>query len=168
VCHFLGRGLGTLSQGKSIYQPLFHKCGIIKVGDLISNDRIFLKSEKVLKALLSPSQLFVLMGKVSALPSEWLSIMKGNAFTPPSSLNESCYSLSGEVMDILNIRSEKVYKEFCSYKSTPPIAQAKWEVKYPSLLGEWAKIYSLPFKVTLDTKLRAFQYRFLNHIVYTI
>ena len=29
------------------------------------------------------------------------------------------------------------------------------------------KIYSLPFKVTLDTKLRAFQYRFLNRIVYT-
>jgi len=33
-------------------------------------------------------------------------------------------------------------------------------------LGEWTKIYSLPFKVTLDTKLRAFQYRFLNHILY--
>ena len=35
------------SQGKSLYQPLFHKCEIIKVGDLISNDRTFLKSEKV-------------------------------------------------------------------------------------------------------------------------
>ena len=107
------------------------------------------------------------MGIVSALPSEWLSIMKGNAFTPPSSLNESSYSLSGEVMDTFNIRLKNVYKEFCSYKSAPPTAQAKWEGKYPSLLGEWAKIYSLPFKVTLDTKLRAFQYRFLNRIVYT-
>ena len=28
-----------LSQGKSIYQPMFHKCGIIKVGDLISPSR---------------------------------------------------------------------------------------------------------------------------------
>ena len=36
-----------LSQGKSLYQPLFHKCEIIKVGDLISNDLTFLKSEKV-------------------------------------------------------------------------------------------------------------------------
>ena len=36
-----------LSQGKFLYQPLFHKCEIIKVGDLISNDRTFLKSEKV-------------------------------------------------------------------------------------------------------------------------
>ena len=80
-----------LSQGKSIYQPLLHKCGIIKVGDLISNDRTFLKSEKVLKAQLSPSKLFGLMGIVNALSSEWRSIMKGNAFTPPSPLNESSF-----------------------------------------------------------------------------
>ena len=118
-----------LSQVKSIYQPLFHKCGIIKVGDLISNDRTFLKSEKILKAQLSPSQPFVLMGIVNALPSEWRSIMKGNAFTPSSLLNESSYFLSvkGEMMDyhILNIPSKNVYEEFCSYKSTPPTVQAK-------------------------------------------
>jgi len=71
------------------------------------------------------------------------------------------------MMDILNIRSKNVYKKFCFYKSTPPTAQAKWEGNYPSLLSEWTKIYSLPFKVTLDTNLRAFQYRFLNRIVYT-
>ena len=39
-----------LREGRSIYLPVFHKCGIIKVGDLISNDRAFLKSEKVVQA----------------------------------------------------------------------------------------------------------------------
>jgi len=75
--------------------------------NLISNDCAFLKSEKALKAQLSPSQLFVLMGIVNALLCEWGSIMKGNAFTPPSPLNESsCFlSLKGEMMDILNICS---------------------------------------------------------------
>ena len=28
-------------------------------------------------------------------------------------------------------------------------------------------LYSFPFNLTLDTKLRAFQYKFLNQIVYT-
>jgi len=76
--------------------------------------------------------------------------------------------VKGETMHyhILNIRSKNVYKEFCSYKSTPPTVQAKCEGNYPSLSGEWTEIYALPFKVTLDTKLRAFQYRFLNRIVY--
>ena len=62
---------------------------------------------------------------------------------------------------------KKVYKEFCSQKIALPTAQAKLENKYPSLLGEWTKIYTLPFNVTLDTKLRAFQYKFLNRIIYT-
>ena len=64
--------------------------------------------------------------------------MKENTLTPPSPLNESTYfvSVKGEMMDILNIRSKNVYKECCSYKTTPPTAQAKLEGKYPSLLGE--------------------------------
>ena len=73
----------------------------------------------------------------NALPGEWRSIMKGNVFTPPSPLKESFHFLSvkGEIMDIPNIRSKDVYREFCAYKSTPPTAQAKWEGEYPSLVG---------------------------------
>ena len=118
-----------LSQGKSTYQPMFHKCVIIKVGDRISNDGTFLKREKVLKAKLSPNQPFVLMGIVNALPSEWHTIMhmKGNAFSQPSPLNESSYFLSvkGEMMDFLNIRSKNLYKEFCSYPRL--LLKANWK-----------------------------------------
>ena len=32
---------------------------------------------------------------------------------------------------------------------------------------DWEKIYLLPFKTTLHTKLREFQYKFLNRILYT-
>ena len=81
------------------------------------------------------------MGVVNAIPSGWHSVMKGNVFTTPSPLNESCYFLSvkAEIMDILNMPSKNVYKEFSSCKSTPPTAQAKWEDKYPSPLDEWTK-----------------------------
>ena len=37
---------------------------------------MFLKGEKVLKAQLSSSQLFVLMGVVNALPSQWRCVIK--------------------------------------------------------------------------------------------
>ena len=40
--------------------------------------------------------------------------------------------------------------------------------QYPALSEDkWKQVYSLAFNVTLDTKLRAFQYKFLNRIVYT-
>ena len=48
-----------LREGKSLYHAFFHNtCGISKVGDLVSKDNIFLGSEKVLNAKLTPSQFF--------------------------------------------------------------------------------------------------------------
>ena len=79
-----------LSQGKTIYQHLFRNCGIVKVGDLVSKDRCFLKSEKVIGAKLSPSQMFSLMGIVNAIPGEWWSIIKENTFSDPHLFPLTC------------------------------------------------------------------------------
>ena len=38
---------------------------------------------------------------------------------------------------------------------------------YPKLSVEWKKIYSPPFTVTIDTKIREFQYKLLNNVVFT-
>ena len=158
-----------LSQGKSIYQQLFRNCSIVKVGDLVSKDRSFLKSEKVIRARLSPSQLFSLMGIVNAIPGEWRSIIKENTFTDPHPFNENTFLLpvKGEIVDLLSTSSKTLYKEFCSHKATTPTAQARLNTEYPNLSVEWKKIYSLSFNATLDMKLRIFQYKILNHILYT-
>ena len=71
------------------------------------------------------------------------------------------------MLDISSISSKIVYEEFLSRKVIPPTAQNKYKKEYPNLSVDWKKIYSLAFSVTLDTKLRAFQYKLLNHIVYT-
>ena len=46
-------------------------------------------------------------------------------------------------------------------------AHEKWEI----LIGEqnmnWNKIHEIPFKCTIDTKLRYFQYKFIMRIVFT-
>ena len=69
-----------LSEDKSFYHAFLHEtCGISKVGDLVSKDNIFLGSEKVLNAKLTPSQYFFLMGTVSAIPNEWCATIKGKS-----------------------------------------------------------------------------------------
>lgn len=73
-----------LDKEKLYISAFFHKCSIIKVWDLILNDRAFPNSEKVYKTQLSKSQRFVMTVVVDAIPSEWRSIIKGNAFTAPS------------------------------------------------------------------------------------
>ena len=109
------------------------------------------------------------MGIVDSLPSNWRSVIKGNIFREALQFDENCIQLriKGELVDLTSTTSKLLYKEFCSHKATPPTAQAKLEDKHPNCSFNWKKIYSLAFSVTLDTKLRAFQYKLLNRIVFT-
>ncbi len=110
------------------------------------------------------------MGIVNAITSGWLSIIKNNSSTKRIDFNENSFYLpvKGEKLDVSSCSSKIVYKESISFKAVPPTARAKWEEQYPTLSEDkWKKIYSLAFNVTLDTKLRAFKYIFLNRIAYT-
>ena len=53
-----------------------------------------------------------------------------------------------------------LYGEFCSRKEIPSTAQAKLKDEYPNLSVDWKETYLLVFNVTLDTKVRVFQYKF--------
>ena len=66
-----------------------------------------------------------------------------------------------------NVTSKLLYSEFKAVKQTPPTAKKKLKNKYPELAVDCKKIYSLPFVVTTDTKIREFQYKLLNDIVFT-
>ena len=65
-------------------------------------------------------------------------------------------------MSPLNIYTTLLHK-----KQTPPTAQQKITDKYSETSINWEKVNSLPFHTTLDSKLREFQYKILNNIVFT-
>jgi len=56
--------------------------------------------------------------------------------------------------DLLKASSKLLDKGFKTKKQTPPEE-------------DWKKNYSLPFTVTLETKIREFQYKLLNDIIFT-
>ena len=68
---------------------------------------------------------------------------------------------------MLKVSSKLLYTAFKSRKQAPPTAQKKFLEKFPQLQIDWSKIYSLPFIVTIETKIREFQYKILNNIVFT-
>ncbi|CAH3165435.1 unnamed protein product, partial [Porites evermanni] len=43
----------------------------------------------------------------------------------------------------------------------------KWRKRFPDVQFDWNSIHSLSFKVSLETKIREFQYKVLNNIVFT-
>ena len=48
-----------------------------------------------------------------------------------------------------------------------PTSKWKYEEQFPTTDLPWQEIYLLPRRVTIDSKTREFQYKFLNRIVYT-
>ena len=52
--------------------------------------------------------------------------------------------------------------------SSEPTAMKKYEMfNTETFQSDWERVYSLPFKITLDTKLREFHYKILHRICYT-
>lgn len=51
-------------------------------------------------------------------------------------------------------------------KTEIPTSQKYFANLFPNLQLEWKDIYMLPRKVSMDTKLRIFQYKILNNILY--
>ena len=72
-----------------------------------------------------------------------------------------------KVIDLASASSKLIHNEFRSLKQTPATAKAKILNKHPDLAIDWKKLYSLAFETTLDTKLREFQHKILNLIIFT-
>ena len=109
------------------------------------------------------------MGVFDAIPKEWRSKIKINPYCAPSPMDQAGFGLTiaGKVIDLAEVTSKLVYNAFCSLKQTPATAKAKILKTYPDLAIDWKKLYSLAFETTLDTKLREFQYKILNLIIFT-
>ena len=56
----------------------------------------------------------------------------------------------------------RLSKEHKNRVITPPIAQLNSNNLYVNDVQEWKEIYSSPFRTSLDTKLREFQYKLHN------
>ena len=69
-----------LNDGKSLFYTFFNNtCRIRKVGDLVSQDNIFLGSGKI------SAQHFLLLWLISVIPNEWRSTIMGKVFMLNSS-----------------------------------------------------------------------------------
>ena len=96
-----------LSEGKSIFQSVLYNLGILKVGDLVSKEGVFLKSDKILNSSFSPCYSFALMGVFDAIPKERRSTIKTNSYCAPSPMDQTCFEwiIAGKTIDLANVTS---------------------------------------------------------------
>ena len=158
--------------GKSVYFRNLAEKGILRMGDLISdNNEFIVKSNYKLRELnISPLDIFRLISVIDALPAEWresLNTLASTADKPFNFHNEIKLSVNDKNVLIETVVSKTVYKELRNKIVTPPTAQLNFNTLFVNDVLEWKEIYSLPFRTSLDTKSREFQYKLLNRCLVT-
>ena len=84
-------------------------------------------------------------------------------------LNILAILINDILIPILDASSKHIYRSFLAKKQTTPTAKdrEKLSAKYHRLTIDWKRVYLLSFRTTLETKLREFQFKILNRIVFT-
>ena len=138
----------------------------MKIGDLISADISFSYDTS---SLINPEQRFFLMSIINSIPTEWRSLIKVSTdvtIADPIPSIPTIKMASGYV-PILDLSPKQIYQSFKQQKQIAHTAKQKLTNKYSNTEIEWEKVYSLAFQCTLDTKIREFQYKILNCIMFT-
>jgi len=131
-------------------------------------------NKEPLYSTLTPVEHFLLFSLYNALPEEWRKILKTNKNTICSKTHyliqtDFILRIERKKVNLQSLKSKSLYDSFVSKISSIPAVQKKYNKAFSTRTSQldWEKIYLLPFKTTLDTKLREFQYKILNRILYT-
>ena len=103
------------------------------------------------------------------MPASWrLTIKRATAAPAIDPLPDSpAILISNNLVSIFFVSSKQIYQLFLEKKQTTPTAKVRLAAKYPNRDIDWKGVYSLAFRTTLQSKLREFQFKILNRIVFT-
>lgn len=94
--------------------------------------------------------------------SSWMSIFQKK--------DSSSLPIISPVLDVPTIIIDEIKQSYCQFQAKKqglPTTQKKLSDKYPHSAIDWEKVYSLSFRSSMKSKLREFQYKVLNCIVFT-
>ena len=113
------------------------------------------------------------MSVIYSMPAAWRLLIRTANIAPVLSPLPNTCTLAILINDILfpiiDASSKQIYRSFLAKKQTTPTAKdrEKLSAKYHRLTIDWKRAYLLSFHTTLQTKLREFQFKILNRIVFT-
>ena len=149
-------------QDKTICYKQWIEKGIISIGDLFINGR-FIDYNHFIQRYGITTDFITYHGVYSALPNEWKEKMTNeNQVRPYNILTDDLYLLLNT-----NKPNRIIYWKLLSRKGkhTDNIYN-KWRLSFPNLMKQdLERCFLIPYKVTVETKMRNFQYKFLHRIL---
>ena len=103
----------------------------------------------------------------NTIPSSWkLTLLNDNGNFQNLEFLSHHLIEKNQILVLEKLISKELYSLSIFLKTEIPASQKYFIRLFPNLQYGWKDIYLLPRKVTIDTKLRIFQYKLLNNILY--
>ena len=96
-----------------------------------------------------------------------LSKINYNFTTATPSTTSPTLTIDDIVFDVMEKKSKQYYSLLIGKKAHLPSAASKLQKEFNFSIDQLNQIFILPHKVTLESYVRAFQYKVLNSILYT-
>ena len=153
-----------LLDNKPFFIRRWYDLGIKYVKDFIyQNEKRFYSFEEFkLKYQINDTDFLYYHRIVKSIPNEW----KETLFQNVDEINLGNKVLLAKVKSISKV-TKLLYNEQINVLKYDIKAHNKWESHFNDGHLNWSKIHELPFRCTIDTKLRFFQYKFIMRIIAT-
>ena len=156
---FLNTQITTCGKlNKSLFYPKLIKKGIIFINDIIDQ-----------RCILSPEQIKIRYNLTGIETFEYISVCKSirkNPLIMEKIQSAGINCIFRNTKDIISCENQKtVYRALIKKISTRPTSEGRLQSFYTLNSEQIVNAYKLPFLVTIETKLRSFQFNF-NHLIF--
>ena len=160
------------SNSKPLYSRTLSEKGVNSISDLTGLEGNFPSWDSLSSQFdLTVNEFLSWYGVIQSIPAKWKIILKRN--TPEQKKNidkirhfSSGIFINGSFMTALNLTSKIVYQQYIEKLFNVRTARLYFSRKLNVRDEHWPTIYTLASKLTIDSKMRIFQYKILNNILY--
>ncbi len=153
-----------LINNKSVYYAKFQEAGFHTIYDFFEDENT-IKDISGFNNFTRVDQMKY-YGLISAIPKQWRKMIRENGLKYHDKLEYGINLLNG-FTPLDKIISKNVYLWYIEHGSIEPVSQHYFKRVFNMSDVECSNLFLLPFKATLDTKLRWFQYRVVHNILPT-
>ena len=120
---------------KSVYSRKMSSMGLNKVGDLYDEAGILVFNMEPLRSLLSPSNIYLLISMLDAMPPVWQNLLNSSKssiahLTTPFEPNSFNISYENDTIPLEKLKPKSLCNKFVSEVCTKPTARKKCEESF--------------------------------------
>ena len=166
--HYLWHNKYIKVDDKTVFSSSLSAKGINFVGQLFQNNQQIKKWDELKTEFdLIEKEKFLIVQITHALPISWKEILRNYTENINNLVFQDHHLIKKhQILSLNKLNRATLYEILIDANNVKPTSQTYFENLFSNFKPDWKSIYLLPRHVTLDTKLRMFQYKLLNNVLY--